>query len=104
MLVCQCNLITTKHIEDIVVAILDEDPWQLVVPARIYREMGKRGQCCGCVPNLVDIIGKVTETYHLKLEGNAANIVDVRNRMKTLRKSTRLGGESERRHKDHRAA
>lgn len=104
MLICQCNLITTKDIEDIVVSILDEDPWQLVVPARIYRELGKRGQCCGCVPNLVDIIGKVTETYHLRLAGNAANIVDVRARMKSLRKSTRQGGESERRQKDHRAA
>lgn len=104
MLVCQCNLITTKDIEDIVVSILDDDPWQLVVPARIYRELGKRGQCCGCVPNLVDIIQKVTETYHLKLAGNAANIVDVRNRLKSLRKSTRIGGDSERRPKDHRAA
>lgn len=104
MLICQCNLITTKDIEDIVVTILDEDPWQLVVPARIYREMGKRGQCCGCVPNLVDIIQKVTETYHLRLAGNAANIVDVRARIKSLRKSTRQGGESERRQKDHRAA
>lgn len=104
MLVCQCNLISTKDIEDIVVDILDEDPWQLVVPARIYRELGKRGQCCGCVPNIVDIIGKVTETYHLKLAGNAANLVDVRTRMKTLRKSTRQGDGSERRRKDHRAA
>lgn len=104
MLVCQCNLISTKDIEEIVVAILDEDPWQLVVPARIYREAGKRGQCCGCVPNIVDIIQKVTETYHLKLAGNAANLVDVRTRLKRLRKSTRPGGESERRRKDHRAA
>ncbi len=104
MLVCQCNLISTRDIEDVVVAVLDEDPWQLVVPARIYRELGKRGQCCGCVPNLVDIISKVTETYHLRLAGNAANIVDVRLRMKSLRKSTRQGGESERRPKDHRAA
>ena len=104
MRVCQCNLISTTDIEDIVVDILDEDPWQLVVPARIYRELGKRGQCCGCVPNIVDIIGKVTETYHLKLAGNAANLVDVRSRMKNLRKSSRNGGESERRSKDHRAA
>lgn len=104
MLVCQCNLISTADIENIVVDILDDDPWQLVVPAHIYRELGKRGQCCGCVPNIVDIIGKVTETYHLKLAGNAANLVDVRLKMKTLRKSTRQGGESERRRKDHRAA
>lgn len=104
MLVCQCNLITTKDIEDIVLSVLDEDPWQLVVPARIYRELGKRGQCCGCVPNLVDIIIKVTENYHLKLAGNAANLIDVRIRLQAMRKRARNGGERERRQKDHRAA
>ncbi|MCD7060740.1 (2Fe-2S)-binding protein [Pelagibacterium xiamenense] len=107
MLVCQCNLITTKDIEDIVVGILDEDPWQLVVPAQIYREAGKRGQCCGCVPNIVDIIQKVTENYHLMLEGNAANLVDVRARLKGLPKSTsrmRNGGDNERQRNGYRAA
>lgn len=109
MLVCQCNLITTKDIEEIVLSVLEEDPWQLVVPAHIYREAGKRGQCCGCVPNIVDIIQKVTENYHLRLAGNAANLVDVRTRLKTLPKSTsqrrlRNGGDNERRSKDHRAA
>jgi bacterioferritin-associated ferredoxin len=104
MLVCQCNLITTRDIEDVVVGLLDADPWQLVVPAHIYRELGKRGQCAGCVPNLVDIIIKVTENYHLKLSGNAGNLVDVRSRMNKLRKRARIGGERERRPKDHRAA
>ncbi|GGA59576.1 (2Fe-2S)-binding protein [Pelagibacterium lentulum] len=104
MLVCQCNMISTRDIEDIVLSILDEDPWQLVVPARIYRELGKRGQCAGCVPNLVDIIQKVTENYHLRLAGNAENLIDVRVRVKALRKSTRKGGDNEGRHKNHRAA
>lgn len=104
MLVCQCNLITTRDIEDIVLALLDVDPWQLVVPAHIYRELGKRGQCCGCVPNLVDIIIKVTENYHLRMTGDTANLVDVRTRLQAMRKRARNGGERERRQKDHRAA
>ncbi|WP_246018289.1 (2Fe-2S)-binding protein [Pelagibacterium montanilacus] len=97
-------MITTREIENVVLDVLEEDPWQLVVPARIYRELGKRGQCCGCVPNLVDIIQKVTENYHLKLAGNGASLIDVRLRVQALRKSTRIGGEGERRRKDHRAA
>jgi|SRR5690554_4896844 len=104
MLVCQCNLITTKDVEEIVLSVLEQDPWQLVVPAHVYREAGRRGQCCGCVPNIVDIIIKVTENYHLKLAGNAANLVDVRSRMNKLRKLSRNGGDHERRRKDHRAA
>lgn len=104
MLVCQCNLITTRDIEDIVLGLLAADPWQLVVPAHIYRELGKRGQCAGCVPNLVDIIIAVTENYHIKLAGNADNLVDVRARMNKLRKRARNGGDGERRQKDHRAA
>lgn len=104
MLVCQCNLITTRDIEDIVISVLDDDPWQLVVPARIYRELGKRGQCCGCVPNLVDIIIKVTENYHLKLAGNTDNLIEVRHRLQAMRKPKRYGGERERRTKGHRAA
>lgn len=109
MLVCQCNLITAKDIEDIVVSVLDEDPWQLVVPAHIYREAGRRGQCCGCVPNIVDIIQKVTENYHLKLAGNTVSHVDVRTRLKALPKSTsqrrlRNGGDHARQRKRHRAA
>jgi bacterioferritin-associated ferredoxin len=104
MMVCHCNLITSRDIEDIVTAILEDDPWQLVVPAKIYREMGKRGQCCGCIPNLVDIITKTTENYHLRLAGNSDNLIDVRKRLEAMSKPRRNGGESERRRKDHRAA
>ena len=26
------------------------------------------GRCCGCFPNVVDIIVEVTEKYHLQME------------------------------------
>jgi len=35
MLVCQCNLITQKEIEDTIISLLDEDAWQLIVPAKV---------------------------------------------------------------------
>lgn len=61
MLVCQCNIISERDIEDVVREFLDEDPWQLIVPGKVYQTMDKRGRCCACLPNVVDIIVRVTE-------------------------------------------
>ena len=65
MLVCQCNVITDKEIKQIILELLRVDPWQIIVPAMVYRELNKRCKCAGCVPNVVDIILSVTEEYHL---------------------------------------
>ena len=39
MLVCHCNLITEKEIEEAIVSLLDADPWQLIVPAKVYHTL-----------------------------------------------------------------
>jgi bacterioferritin-associated ferredoxin len=67
MLVCQCNVITNKQIEEVVLSFLRADPWEIIVPAKVYRELEKRCKCSGCVPNVVDIITSVTEQYHRQL-------------------------------------
>lgn len=64
MIVCHCNLIRESDIERTIVELLDRDPWQLIVPLQVYHEMNKRGRCCGCFPNVVDIIIRVTADYH----------------------------------------
>lgn len=64
MIVCHCNVIRESEIEDAIHSLLDADPWRLIVPAQVYRELKKRARCCGCFPNVVDIIVRVTETYH----------------------------------------
>ena len=51
-------------VERTIVALLERDPWQLVVPGQIYHEMGKAGKCCGCFPQLVDLIIETTEVFH----------------------------------------
>jgi bacterioferritin-associated ferredoxin len=108
MLVCQCNVITSRDVEKIVRQFLDEDPWQLIVPAKVYHEMGKRGLCCGCFPNVVDIIIEVTEKYHLQNGADAARLTDVQERFDQLRTRHRplrpVGGVNERRSAGHRAA
>ena len=61
MFVCQCNLLSQGEIEAAVEKLLAEDPWQLIVPSKLYHSMRIRGRCCGCFPDVVEIIGAVTE-------------------------------------------
>ena len=71
MLICHCNVITEKEIEQTILDMLDEDAWQLIVPAKVYHRLQKRGRCCGCFPNVVETIIRVTEGYHARSETGA---------------------------------
>ncbi|MCB1446625.1 MAG: (2Fe-2S)-binding protein [Rhizobiaceae bacterium] len=75
MMVCSCNLITDKDIKEVIVALLDEDCWQLIVPGKVYHAMQKRGRCCGCFPNVVDLIVRTTEEYHAARESAGDHVV-----------------------------
>jgi bacterioferritin-associated ferredoxin len=75
MLVCHCNVITDREIIGIIRDFLAADPWQIIVPAKVYRELDKRCKCSGCVPNVIDLITKVTEEYHLELAETSAGAV-----------------------------
>ena len=103
MLVCQCNMITSKEIEDIVLSLLADDPWQLVVPAKVYRELSRRAKCSGCVPNVVDIIVRVTENYHLQQARTPGELVELETRLAKL-KQQQSGDRRERRSTSQRAA
>ena len=103
MLVCQCNVITDRDIKQIVLDLLHDDPWTIIVPAKVYRELDKRFKCAGCVPNVVDMIIKVTQEYHLQLAQNPAEASPPPQRLLAMRR-TRLGGRHERRGTGHRAA
>lgn len=82
MMVCSCNIITDKEIREVIISMLDEDCWQLIVPGKVYHAMNKRGKCCGCFPNVVDIIVKTTEDYHARHRGETAEVVDFLDRLK----------------------
>ena len=103
MLVCQCNMITSKEIEDIVLDLLRADPWQLVVPAKVYSELNRRAKCGGCVPNVVDIIVRVTENYHSQQAQQSGEILSLPTGLEKL-KQQRSGVRRERRSTSHRAA
>ncbi len=85
MIVCHCNLITEKEIERTILDLLQADPWQLIVPAKVYHALAKRGRCCGCFPNVVETIIRVTEAYHSQSATGEAEIVSYLDRVRELR-------------------
>jgi bacterioferritin-associated ferredoxin len=103
MLVCQCNVITDRDIKEIVLGFLREDPWAIIVPAKVYRVLEQRCKCAGCVPNVIDIITAVTEDYHARLAALPPPPADANKRPPALRRK-RTGGRYERRSAGHRAA
>lgn len=103
MIVCHCNLISQQEIEETIVRLLDEDRWQLIVPAKVYHAMAKRGRCCGCFPGVVDTIIRVSEDYHARSDSAQAEVVDFMARLREFHgKQGRRVHEG--RSKDHRAA
>ncbi|WP_246712741.1 MULTISPECIES: (2Fe-2S)-binding protein [unclassified Rhizobium] len=103
VLVCSCNYITDHEIREVINELLDQDCWQLIVPAKVYHAMEKRGRCCGCFPNVVDIIIQTTEEYHARHDSTDAEIFDFMSRLREFHEENRRA-DIERRQKSHRAA
>lgn len=85
MLICHCNLITEKEIEEAILQLLNQDPWSLIVPAKVYHTLQKRGRCCGCFPNVVETIIRVTENYHARSQAGTSDVVSHLDRVRGLR-------------------
>ena len=82
MIVCQCNIISEREIEKAIIGLLDQDPWRLIVPLQVYHIQGQRGRCCGCFPNVVDVIVRVTEAYHRDRATPEADVISIVERLR----------------------
>jgi hypothetical protein len=56
MIVCSCNIITRRDIECVIERLLGDDPYAVLTPNLIYHQLGKRGRCCGCFPQVSQIL------------------------------------------------
>jgi hypothetical protein len=83
VIVCQCNIISVRELEEAVLSLLEADAWRLIVPVQVYHEMGKRGRCCGCFPNVVDVIVRTTEAFHMRLQTPQPDVIDLIGRLKS---------------------
>lgn len=82
MLICQCNVISEREIVSVLNEMLDEDAWRLIVPAQVHHAMGKRGRCCGCFPNLIDVIIRTVELRHRALQTPEAEVISLVERLR----------------------
>jgi bacterioferritin-associated ferredoxin len=69
MIVCSCNVISRRDIEEAIEAILTEDPYAVLTPGLIYHRLGRRGKCGGCFPHLVRIMVEHGDAVRMRLEG-----------------------------------
>lgn len=54
MIVCHCNAITDHDIRSAVDWMRAADPDTVITPGKIYRALGKRSDCGGCLPLFLD--------------------------------------------------
>jgi bacterioferritin-associated ferredoxin len=76
MIVCSCNIISRRAIEEAIEAILAEDPHAVLTPGLIYHRLGKRGKCGGCFPHAVDIMVEHGDRVRARLIGESAGQED----------------------------
>ena len=50
MIVCSCNLMTSKDVAEAVLSLRRNDPFVVITPALVYRYLGKRPSCGNCLP------------------------------------------------------
>lgn len=56
MIVCQCMNISDHDIRAAVSWMRAADPDTIITPGKVYRALGKRADCGGCMPILLDTL------------------------------------------------
>ncbi|AKO95847.1 Bacterioferritin-associated ferredoxin BFD-like [2Fe-2S] binding protein domain protein [Marinovum algicola DG 898] len=74
MIVCQCMNIRDTEIRAAVDWMRAADPDTIITPGKIYRALGKRADCGGCLPLFLDTMA-TTESYEVP-----ANLQNLRDR------------------------
>jgi bacterioferritin-associated ferredoxin len=62
MIVCHCMNITDRDIRSAVDWMRAADPDTIITPGKVFRAMGKRADCGGCLPLMLDTM-RVCDTF-----------------------------------------
>jgi bacterioferritin-associated ferredoxin len=91
MIICSCAVISADDIRRAIAWMRAADPDTVITPGKVYRALGKRPDCGGCLSLFIAIMGR---------DDNTAVPVELRG----LRAPTKGGGSHERREEGHRTA
>ncbi|WP_128516047.1 (2Fe-2S)-binding protein [Tabrizicola thermarum] len=64
MIVCHCQSITDHDIRAAVDWMRAADPQTLITPGKVYRALGKRADCGGCMPLFLETL-RLTPAFHI---------------------------------------
>jgi len=56
MSVCSCSQISAKEVAEAVSALRTKDPFVVLTPGLIYRQLGKRPSCGSCLPLITQLM------------------------------------------------
>ena len=91
MIVCHCQSITDHDIRAAVDWMRAADPATLITPGKVYRALGKRADCGGCLPLFVDTMA-------------ACDTLEVPMNLRGLRRATTQERTHEGRRQGHRVS
>ena len=70
MIVCSCTRVTDTDIAQAIAWMRASDPYTLITPGKIYRALGKKPDCGGCIRLFVE---------KMRADDNLAVPVELRN-------------------------
>jgi len=73
MIVCHCMNITDREIASAVGWMRASDPDTIITPGKVYRALGKKADCGGCLPLFMDVMRR---TGQLEAGGAPPNLRD----------------------------
>jgi bacterioferritin-associated ferredoxin len=88
MMICHCMAITDGDIRRAVEWMRAADPETIITPGKVYRALGKRANCGGCLPRFVDAL-QGCDGFEVPME------------LRGLRRGTTQGEQDEGRRKGH---
>lgn len=89
MIICHCMSITDQDIHRAMDWMRASDPETLITPGKVYRALGKRADCGGCLPLFVDTMRQ-------------ADSLAVPIQLRGLRRANTQGDPNEGRHQGYR--
>lgn len=81
MTIFRSNVIPRHHIEQVIIELLDQDPWATILPDMVHQAMIKKGQCCGHYSLIMNEIAIVTAKYHQNHHISPSKTIDYINHL-----------------------
>lgn len=77
MIVCHCNRITSRDIDDAVCCLKTNCPNKDLCPNDVYEELGVCAKCCNCFPQAEKLIHESAMRFVAKSEFEVASTLPI---------------------------